>query len=314
MPTSPPSAPKSSGALSGAPEAATGQPDHPEHPAKARSDVPVAGSSLALALALVPAPRRPALALWLRWWHEVSRIPLSVQDPGVAETKLGWWRQELAEAAQGRARHPLMREWLASPTQDTAALPWAWWQQQLDGLTQLTQQTRWMDEASLQRHVLQTTGNACAVAAHLLGAHSEAAISAARTLGQGLRQAHMLARLGQDARAGWVMVGIDWLQAHDVRAHQLSRPATPMPAGWAQLLAALHQRARTTLTQALAEIRALPSADRRALRPLVYLAHASLALADAVQASGETVLHQRILLTPLRKGWMAQQMRWGWLR
>lgn len=312
MPTSPPSA-QASSLPSGTPSPA-GQPDHPEHPAKARGHVPVAGSSLALALALVPAPRRPALALWLRWWHEVSRIPLSVQDPGVAETKLGWWRQELAEVAQGRARHPLMREWLALPTDDTAALPWAWWQQQLDGLTQLTQQTRWMDEASLQRHALQTTGNACAVAAHLLGARSEAAIAAARTLGQGLRQAHMLARLGQDARAGWVMVGIDWLQAHDVRAHQLSRPETPMPAGWVQLLAALHQRARDTLGQALAEVHALPSPERRALRPLVYMAHASLALADAVHASGETVLHQRILLTPLRKGWMAQQLRWGWLR
>lgn len=292
----------------------TDQPSSQEQPPTARADVPVAGSSLALALALVPTPRRPALALWLRWWHEVSRIPLSVQDPGVAETKLGWWRQELAEVAQGRARHPLMREWLALPTDDTAALPWAWWLQQLDGLTQLTQQTRWMDEASLQRHALQTTGNACAVAAHLLGARSEAAIAAARTLGQGLRQAHMLARLGQDARAGWVMVGIDWLQAHDVRAHQLSRPETPMPAGWTPLLAALHQRARATLTQALAEVRALPAPDRHALRPLAYLAHASLALADAVQASGETVLHQRILLTPLRKGWMAQQLRWGWLR
>ena len=290
------------------------EPDRPEQPTKARADVPVPGSSLALALALVPAPRRPALALWLRWWHEVSRIPLSVQDPGVAETKLGWWRQELAEVAQGRARHPLMREWLALPSQETDTLPWSWWQQQLDGLTQLTQQTRWMDEASLQRHALQTTGNACAVAAHLLGAHSEAAIAAARTLGQGLRQAHMLARLGQDARAGWVMVGIDWLQAHDVRAHQLSRPETPMPAGWPRLLAALHQRARATLTQAMADVHALPSPDRRALRPLVYLAHVSLALADAVQGSGDTVLHQRILLTPLRKGWMAQQLRWGWLR
>ena len=29
---------------------------------------------------------------------------------------------------------------------------------------------------------------------------------------------------------------------------------------------------------------------------------------------GETVLHQRIVLTPLRKSWIAQQVRWGWLR
>lgn len=293
---------------------ATGRPGVPEPSPKARTDVPVAGSSLAIALALVPVPRRATLALLLRWWHEVSRIPLTVQDPGVAETKLAWWRQELAEAAQGRARHPLMREWLHLPPDDTAGLPWAWWTEQLDGLVQLTQQTRWMDDASLQRHALQTTGNACALAAYLLGARSEAATSAARTLGQGLRQAHMLARLGQDARAGWVMVGIDWLQAHDVRAHQISRPETPMPPGWGSLLAALHQRTRATLNQALAQVTALPAEERRAMRPLAFLAHASLALADAVQASGETVLHQRILLTPLRKGWMAQQLRWGWLR
>lgn len=282
--------------------------------AAARPDVPRAGSSLALALRMVPAARRPALTLWLHWWHEVSRIPLTVQDPGVAETKLGWWRQEVSEVAQGRARHPLMREWLALPGDCTGEVPWACWQQQLDGLTQLAQQTRWMDDASLQRHALQTTGNACAVAAHLLGARSGAATEAARHLGAGLRQAHMLARLGQDARAGWVMVGIDWLQTHGVRAHQISRPESPMPEGWAGLRSALHQRAQSTLTQALAAIKALPAQERRALKPLVYLAHTALALADAVEASGDTVLHQRILLTPLRKSWMSLLLRWGLLR
>ena len=155
---------------------------------------------------------------------------------------------------------------------------------------------------------------ACAVAAQLLGARSEAAIAAAKGLGQGLRQAHQLARLGQDARAGWVMVGIDLLQSHDVRAHQLSRPPSPMPSGWPALLAALHQRTRGTLQQALDAVHALPRAEQQALRPLVYLAHTSLALSDAVQAAGETVLHQRIALTPLRKSWIAQQVRWGWLR
>lgn len=86
-----------------------------------------------------------------------------------------------------------------------------------------------------------------------------------------------------------------------------------MPEGWTGLRSALHQRATSTLTQALTAIRALPAAERRALKPLVYLAHTSLALVDAVQAAGDTVLHQRILLTPLRKGWMSLLLRWGWL-
>ncbi len=275
---------------------------------------PRQGSSLWFALRMAPASRQPILAHWLGWWHEVSRIPLDVRDPSVAEAKLGWWHQELSESAQGRPRHPLMREWLTLTSTDPHQAPWPWWQQQLEGLGQLTHQTRWMDDASLQKHAQQTTGMACAVAAHLLGARSEAATEAASLLGQGLRQAHLMARLGQDARAGWVMVGIDWLQAHDVRAHLLGKPQTPMSPGWGNLLTAMHVRARETLQQALTAVRALPSAERKAMKPLVYLAHASLALIDAVNASGDTVLHQRIMLTPLRKSWMAQQVRWGWLR
>lgn len=299
-----------------APTPATEAPPAPLAPQIAM-DVPRAGTSLYHALRLTPAARRPALHLWVRWWHEVSRIPMDVRDPGVAEAKLGWWRQEIAETAQGRARHPLTQAWLSLPSATREAMGeahWPWWQQQLDGLLQLVHQTRWMDDASLQQHMQQTTGGACRVAARLLGARSEAAVTAASLLGLGLRQAHQLARLGQDARAGWIMVGIDLLQSHDVRAHQLSRPESPMPAGWPGLLATLHHRARATLLQALDAVRALPPAERQALRPLVYLAHTSLALAEAVHAGGETVLHQRIVLTPLRKSWMAQQVRWGWLR
>jgi phytoene synthase len=269
-----------------------------------------------VALRLVPSARRPALDLWLRSWHELSRIPLSVQDPGVAETKLAWWRQEIAEAAQGRARHPLTREWLTLVATESPPrpMPWECWQAQIDGLVQLTHQTRWIDDASLQRHALQTTGNACVVAAHLLGVHHGTALDAARQLGQGLRQSHALARLGQDARAGWVMVGIDWLQDHGVRAHQLSRPEKPMPKGWDGLLMSLHQRTRATLESALVAMRALPAEDRRALTPLRYLGHHALDQADAVRAAGEVVLHQRIVLTPLRKAWTAQRVRWSWLR
>jgi phytoene synthase len=39
-----------------------------------------------------------------------------------------------------------------------------------------------------------------------------------------------------------------------------------------------------------------------------------LALIDQIRQAQGRVLHERILLTPLRKGWIAQQARWGWLR
>lgn len=278
--------------------------------------VPRPGSSLYHALRSAPAARRPALQLWLRWWHEVSQIPFTVSDPGVAETKLRWWAQEVRDSSQGHPHHPLMCERAA-----LAALPatghwpdWALWTQQLDGLTQLVQQTRWLDDASLQRHNRLTTGAAVEGAACLLGADSDAARSAACLLGTGLRQAHQLARLGQDARLGWINVAIDVLQTHDVKAHQLSKPdAEQIPQGWSGLLAHLHQQARASIEQGLQAIDALPPEEERALLPLRVLAHIHLAQMREIVSKGDRILHERVLLTPLRKWWIAQQLRWGWL-
>jgi phytoene synthase len=256
---------------------------------------PRVGSSLYYALALVPAKQRPALQLWLQWWHETAQIPLNIADPGVAETKLRWWQQELLDAAQGQAHHPLIKAMRAqADLPGGAPLPdWTCWQSQLQGLIDLIHQNRWMDEASRQRHALSTSSAACEGAAHLLGARSAPTMQAARQLGLGLRQAHQLARLGQDARAGWVHVPIDVLQAHEVRAHQLSKPSPGQaPDGWPALLQHLHAQAQSNIKTGLAAAQALPQNEAHALRPL----------------------HERIVLTPLRKWWICQRVRWGLMR
>lgn len=287
-------------------------------PASTSSDAwPRPGSSLHYALAAVPAKRRQALHLWARWWHETARIPYDIADPGVAETKLRWWQQALHDAALGQIQHPLLQALLQpSVAAPVASLPdWPCWQAQLDGLISLVHQNRWLDEASLQHHAQITTGQACAGAACLLGAPDEAACAAARQLGWGLRLAHQLARLGQDARAGWVNVAIDVLQAHQVRAHQLSKPdASAVPEGWAGLLAHLHRQADGQLRQGLAAVHALPAPQAGALRPLIVLAHIHLAQIRQIASQGDRVLHERIVLTPLRKWWISQQVRWGLLR
>lgn len=282
------------------------------------SDVyPRPGSSLYYALACVPAPRRPTLLLWLQWWHETAQIPFKIHDPGVAETKLRWWLQEVRDTTQGQPHHPVVKGLLTpDAVSSPAVLPdWPLWTSQLDGLLNLVHQTRWLDDASWQRHAQQTTGAACEGAACLLGASSDAARQCARQLGWGLRQAHQLARLGQDARAGWVQVGIDVLQAHDVKAHQLSKPdAARIPPGWPALLAHLHQQAAASLRKALDGCRTLPAQEARALLPLRVLAHLHLSLIDEIAQQSDRVLHERIVLTPLRKWWITRQVRWGLLR
>lgn len=278
---------------------------------------PRPGSSLYHALRSAPLAHRPALHVWSQWWHEVSRIPLEVSDAGVAESKLLWWAQEVQQSLAGQAHHPLMQARAA-----LAALPdgseWpelSLWTQQLEGLVQLVHQTRWLDDATLQRHNRMTTGGALEGAACILGASSTAARSAACLLGTGLRQSHQLSRLGLDARLGWINVAIDVLQTHDVRAHQLRKPdAAQMPSGWPLLLKHLVEQARATIEQGLTAIAALPESEARTLLPLRVLAHIQLAQLKEVSDSGERILHERVLLTPLRKWWITQRVRWGWLR
>ncbi|MBC7700949.1 MAG: squalene/phytoene synthase family protein [Massilia sp.] len=256
---------------------------------------------------------RPALQVWVHWWHEVSAIPLTVNDPGVAQTKLAWWHQEVLNSFDGKPAHPLTK-----PLAKSAPAPGQWppkdlWLAQVDGMQALLQQTRWLDEVSQKKHALASTGAACEAAAHLLGARSPAALSAARELGLGLRQAHHLSRLGQDARLGWLHTPVSILQQHDVKAHELLRPSPGQaPAHWPALLTYLHAQARQNLTASWKAIAQLPRAERQALRPLAVLAALQIALIDEIAAQGERVLHERIMLTPLRKWWIATQVRWGW--
>ncbi|MDE2400831.1 MAG: squalene/phytoene synthase family protein [Burkholderiales bacterium] len=278
---------------------------------------PRPGSSLYYAVRAAPDRTRPTLQTWLQWWHEVSAIPLTINDPGVAHAKLTWWQQEVQRGFEGQAQHPLMKQLMtpgftARPSQ---LPPQVLWMEQIGGLQGLIQQTRWLDEVSQRRHALSTTGAACESAAWLLGADTEAATSAARELGWGLRQAHHLARLGQDARLGWLHVPVSVLQQHDVKAHELLRPDPQHPPlHWPALLAYLHGQAHSSLQSSCAAIAALPAAERQALRPLLVLARLNMSLIDAIANAGPGVLQQRIILTPLRKWWGATVVRWGTLR
>ncbi|NBD21020.1 squalene/phytoene synthase family protein [Aquabacterium fontiphilum] len=293
---------------------ASENPTHPAHPAAPVTDTaatPRDGSSLYYALRIVPARRRAALAGAAQCWLTVVRVPMTVSDPGVAETKLRWWQQEWERAANGQPQHPLTRHFANACPSAEWPMP-AWRQGLIDATIQQLHQTRWLDEASLAQHLAQAGGLAGMAAARLLGADSAPAHAAAAALGTALHRAQLLARLGQDARAGWIHVPIDQLQRHEVRAHQISRPENPMPAGWPALLAELVSQTHTALRAAWQQAMALPPAERRALRPLLAMARCADALTGQIGQAGDRVLRERLMLTPLHKAWLTWLTSKGW--
>ena len=272
---------------------------------------PRAGGSISLAL-LATGSHRAELTHWWAWWHDISSVAYSVSDPGVAERKLAWWAQAVSQGFREPPQHPLLTPLLGTVQARASAPPLKYWLNQLEGQQQLTQQTRWLDDATLMRHIQKTTASACEGAAWLMGVRDPASLAVAADFGMGLRRAHILFRLGQDARQGWLHIPIDVLQAHEVRAHQLlkSAPGEPSSAIIA-LLDTWQALASGALRDALQRMQGLPAAERRLFRGLMVLAKLNLALLDDLHQARYPVFGQRMILGPWRKRWIAQLARIG---
>ena len=67
------------------------------------------GSSFYYAFLFLPPPRRAAITAFYAFCREVDDVVDEVTDPGVAATKLAWWRRRSRAAFAGRPSHPAMR-------------------------------------------------------------------------------------------------------------------------------------------------------------------------------------------------------------
>ena len=67
------------------------------------------GSSFYYAFLFLPPPRRAAITAFYAFCREIDDIVDEVHDPGVAATKLAWWRREAASAFAGTPSHPVMQ-------------------------------------------------------------------------------------------------------------------------------------------------------------------------------------------------------------
>jgi phytoene synthase len=85
----------------------------------------VAQPENALVAIFLPADQRQRANAFGTLVHELEQTAFHAREPQVAATKLAWWRQELADAAAGNARHPISRA-LFGDGQTNAVDPQLW--------------------------------------------------------------------------------------------------------------------------------------------------------------------------------------------
>ena len=248
-------------------------------------------------LFLSPERRRATVALEAVR-RELEDAVRDASDPSVVQTKLQWWRQELARLFEGRPEHPATKA--LQPFLNTYDIGAVHLGELLAGVEADAMQNRYLDWPNLRRHGDQVAGVAGRLAARIAGHSHARTLEFARQMSLAEQLVHFIRNLGEDVRHNRVYIPVDELQRFNVPAADLFNRR--YAEGFKPLMASQAERARATYNEALA---ALPTEDRRAQRPALIRGVLAMRLLDEVEADGFQVLTQRTDLTPLRKLWLA---------
>jgi 15-cis-phytoene synthase len=277
----------------------------------AQQKAAASGSSFYYAFLFLPAPRRAAITAFYAFCREVDDVVDEVQDLGVAQAKLGWWRQEVAQAFAGKPSHPAMQALM--PHCPVYGIEARHLLAVIDGCQMDLDQNRYLDFANLQQYCHLVAGIVGEVAARIFGQTQNTTTDYAHRLGLAFQLTNIIRDVGEDAVRGRIYLPVNDLQRFDLKAHELlKRGAVPGSdtADFERRFRALMdfqcQRALRTYDEALA---LLPAADRQAQKPGLMMASIYRTLLQEIAADPMLVLTQRVSLTPLRKFWLAWKVQ-----
>ncbi|GMV76723.1 MAG: squalene synthase HpnD [Rubrivivax sp.] len=265
------------------------------------------GSSFYYAFLFLPPPRRAAITAYYAFCREVDDVVDEVADPGVAASKLQWWRGEVDALFAGRPSHPVLQA--LQPHLRAFGLEAGHLSAVIDGCQVDLEQSRFADFACLAAYCHLVAGVVGEVAARIFGHSVDATLQYAHKLGLAMQLTNIIRDVGEDARRGRIYLPVAELQACDVKAAEIL--AREAPWGYSERFEALMRmqaaRAHACFDEALA---LLPEVDRERQLPGLMMANIYRTLLREIEAQGFKVLHQRTSLTPLRKLWIAARTRW----
>ncbi|MGH8372376.1 MAG: squalene/phytoene synthase family protein [Gammaproteobacteria bacterium] len=174
-------------------------------------------ADLRYAIQFSPEKYRARLIALATLYTEIREIPQECRDPGVAETKLRWWEEEIELMLDGKPRHPTSQMFWAN--HGKLNLTNRLFLDIIDSARQDLSPPSFPAFENVMHYCRQRGGAFTALAVGLCNAESLVTLSAARNIGCAWQLAGIVTRSAVDAQLGRVYFAAEDLRKHHVDQH-----------------------------------------------------------------------------------------------
>jgi phytoene synthase len=256
------------------------------------------GSSFYYSFLFLPAEKRKAITALYAFCREVDDVVDECLDPGVAESKLNWWREEIDALYEGNAKHPVSRALRTS--MEHFHLHREYFEEIISGMQMDLHINRYNTFDELKLYCHRVAGVVGLLAVEIFGSSHRDTLKFAENLGMALQLTNIIRDVKEDAMRNRVYIPADELQKFNVQESDLQLPKTT--AHVKKMLEFQMQRAQDYYRKALS---CLPECDRYNQVSSLVMAAIYQALLSEISKDDFQVMEHRIKLTPVRKLWIA---------
>ena len=259
------------------------------------------GSSFTVSFIFLPKTQREAMTALYAFCREVDDVVDECTDFSVAQTKLNWWKSEVANLYVGTPQHPVTKA--LQPFVGQFNLAQEHFLEIIDGMEMDLKFNRYEDFKQLQLYCYRVASVVGLLSASIFGFKNRKTLKYAHDLGMAFQLTNIIRDVGEDARRGRIYLPLDELRKANVSEEDIlqSRESPAVK----ELIEYQIERAESYYDKALHE---LPAEDTKQQRTGLMMAAIYRTLLREIKTdSAEKVLNSRTSIPPLRKFMLAMQ-------
>ncbi len=259
------------------------------------------GSSFTVSFLFLPKNQREAMTALYAFCREVDDVVDECTDFNVAQTKLNWWKSEVANLYANMPQHPVTKA--LHPVIAQFHLAQEHFLEIIDGMEMDLKFNRYADFKQLQLYCYRVASVVGLLSAQIFGFKNRKTLKYAHDLGMAFQLTNIIRDVGEDARRGRIYLPLDELKKAKVSEEDILQSRET--AAVKELMEYQIERAETYYDKALRE---LPTEDAKQQRTGLMMAAIYRTLLREIKAdSAEKVLNSKTALPPFRKFMLAMQ-------